>query len=115
VRTARLAIDGQIVVPNLLLADSLWLRMRGLLGRSGLAEGSAMLLQPCRSIHMLGMRFPIDVVFLSRDLKVTRVVSNVRPGQFVFGGRGAHSSLEMGAGWFDLSRLGAGTQLEILF
>ena len=45
-------------------------RMRGLLGRSGLPQGEALLLEPCASIHTLFIRFPIDAVFLSRELLV---------------------------------------------
>ena len=34
-------------------------RVRGLLGRDGLEGG--LLLPRCRSVHTMGMRFPIDV------------------------------------------------------
>lgn len=37
-------------------------RRRGLRGRDGL-EG-ALVLRPCRWVHTIGMRFPIDVAFL---------------------------------------------------
>ena len=39
-------------------------RMRGLLGRSGLAPDEALLLPDCRSVHTVGMRFAIRVAFL---------------------------------------------------
>jgi hypothetical protein len=41
------------------VADRWWPRFRGLLGRDRLPEGEGLLLTPCRSIHMLGMRFPL--------------------------------------------------------
>jgi uncharacterized membrane protein (UPF0127 family) len=44
------------------VADSGAERRRGLLGRDGL-EG-ALVLRPCRWIHTIGMRFPIDVAYL---------------------------------------------------
>jgi uncharacterized membrane protein (UPF0127 family) len=57
-------------------------RLRGLIGKSGLAQGQGMLFPRCNSIHMWFMRFPIDVVFLkietSRDGKKTWRVSSVR-------------------------------------
>jgi uncharacterized membrane protein (UPF0127 family) len=42
-------------------------RNRGLLGRDSLPEDSALVLAPCNAIHMFGMRFPIDVLFLDRS------------------------------------------------
>jgi hypothetical protein len=45
-------------------------RMRGLLGRDGLAPGRALLLERTRSVHTLGMRFEISVALLDRDLRV---------------------------------------------
>ena len=44
--------------------------MRGLLGRDGI--DGAMLLRPARSVHSVGMRFPIDVAFCDQDLVVVR-------------------------------------------
>ena len=45
---------------------------RGLLGRPG--PGGALLLRPARSVHSMGMRFPIDVAFCDRELVVVRTV-----------------------------------------
>ncbi len=54
-------------------------RRRGLLGRSGLESGTAMIIAPCWAIHTCFMRFPIDVVFASRDGVVIKVSGGVRP------------------------------------
>ena len=40
-------------------------RLTGLIGRGQLAQGRALHFARCRSVHSLGMRLPIDVVFLS--------------------------------------------------
>src|SRR5690242_9910980 len=42
-------------------------RARGLLGRRVFDSGAALVLAPCKSVHSLGMRFAIDVLFLSSD------------------------------------------------
>ena len=62
--------DGQVVCEHCLLAEKPWTRMRGLLGRSGLAPGEGMLISRTGSVHTFFMRFPIDVVFLDADLVV---------------------------------------------
>jgi uncharacterized membrane protein (UPF0127 family) len=79
------------------VADRPLARMRGLLGRSGLEPGSGMLLTPEPSVHMLFMRFPIDVVFLDREHKVVGVRHELRPWRAA-GARGAYASLELPAG-----------------
>ena len=48
----------------------------GCSGRDGI-EGALLLSRP-RSVHTLGMRFPIDVAFLDADLVVLKVVT-MRP------------------------------------
>ena len=48
------------------VADNFWRRLRGLLGRSGLEAGEGLVIRPCNSVHMLGMRFPLDVLYLDR-------------------------------------------------
>ena len=39
-----------------------------------------LVLQPCRQVHTIGMRFPIDVAFCARDGRVLRV-RTMRPGR----------------------------------
>ena len=73
-------------------------RMRGLIGRDGLAPGSGMLITRCNCIHTLFMRFPIDATFLDRRGAVVRVVHNIRPWRpWIWGGWRAASVLETAA------------------
>ncbi|HZR90857.1 MAG TPA: DUF192 domain-containing protein [Gaiellaceae bacterium] len=88
---------GATVCERCLLADSPWLRMKGLLGRRELPAGEGILLRPASSIHMLFMRFPIDAVFLSRDLTVLRIAADLAPWRLA-AKRGAHAVLELPAG-----------------
>jgi uncharacterized membrane protein (UPF0127 family) len=89
--------DGAVVCERCVVAANAWKRLKGLLGRSELPAGEGLLLSPASSIHMWFMRFPIDVVFLDRELRVVKVVPEVRPWRFAFG-RGARSALELSAG-----------------
>jgi hypothetical protein len=52
-------------------------RRRGLLGRDSLADGHALVLAPCGAVHTFGMRFPIDVLFISADGSVLKVVEQL--------------------------------------
>ena len=89
--------DGTVVCATCLVADSAWLRTKGLLGRKSLDEDEGILLRPAGSIHMFFMRFPIDAVFLDRELRVLRVVADLKPWRMA-SKRGAKAVLELPAG-----------------
>ena len=90
--------QGTVVALQAEKAESHWARLMGLMGRRGLPEGGGMLITPCSSVQTTFMRFAIDVVFLDRDGQVVRVVQELKPYRGAFGGRGAHSVLELPAG-----------------
>ena len=89
--------DGTLVCERCLLAETALTRMRGLLGRRELPTGEGILLRPASSVHMAFMRFPIDAVFLDRDLRVVKVAAELRPWRAA-GSRGAKAVLEIPAG-----------------
>lgn len=62
-------------------ANTFWSRARGLLGHSGLPDGEGLVIHPCRCVHMLGMRFSIDAIYVSATGSVVAVVPNLRPGR----------------------------------
>jgi len=72
-------------------------RRRGLLGRDRLEEASAMLLAPCAAVHTIGMRFPIDVVFVDRQGYAVKVVRDLRPWRIALAA-GGQAVIEMAAG-----------------
>jgi uncharacterized membrane protein (UPF0127 family) len=67
--------DGEVLA-SLEVADRRGARRRGLLGRDEI-EG-ALLLVPARSVHSIGMRFPLDVAWLDGDLTVIRTTRLAR-------------------------------------
>ena len=89
--------DGRVVCEHLLVAARPLQRMRGLLGRRSLPEGEGILLRPAGSIHMAFMRFPIDAVFLDRDLVVIDIAHDLRPWRTA-GRRGAKAVVELASG-----------------
>jgi len=88
-------------------------RLRGLLGRRGLAAGEALWLRPCNGVHTFGMIFAIDVIFLDRQLKVVKLVENLRPFRFTWPCLAAHSALELKAQTIARAALRVGDQLRI--
>jgi uncharacterized membrane protein (UPF0127 family) len=101
--------EGEVLAA-LEIAESFGARFKGLLGRDGI-EG-ALLLRPARSVHTLGMRFPLDVAFCSKDLTVVATAS-MPPFRIGRPWLRAHCVIEAQRGAFERWRLRAGDQLEI--
>jgi len=68
-----------VLVPQAEKADTPWSRLKGLLGRHAILPEEGLIITDCRSIHMMFMRFPIDVVFVDRYHMVIGVVKNIKP------------------------------------
>jgi uncharacterized protein len=85
------------VCERCVVAAKMGARMRGLLGRSTLEPGEGLLIRRSGSIHTFFMRFAIDAVFLDRDLRVLKIVPDIKPWRTA-ASRGAKSVLELHAG-----------------
>lgn len=83
---------------NLVLADTLFSRMAGLLGRKKLVCGEGLWIKPCKGVHSFGMRFPIDIVFLDQQLRVIAVSHSLPPNRLTRLYLNATSVLELPSG-----------------
>ncbi len=101
--------DGDVLA-SAELADSFGHRAKGLLGKSSF-EG-AMVLPRTRSVHTIGMRFPIDVAVCDREMKVVRTTT-LRPWRMSMPVRGGRTVIEAEAGAFERWGLKTGDQLEL--
>ena len=73
-------------------------RRRGLLGRSKLDPEEGMYLAPCQWIHTFWMKFPIDVLFLSKNGRVLAIHHGLRPFRLSRPVLRAQGVLELAAG-----------------
>jgi len=74
-----LRIDGRVAPLRVFHARSFVARLFGLLGRRPLAAGEGLLLEPCSSVHTIGMRYPIDIVMLDGENRVLATRSALAP------------------------------------
>ncbi|MGA8108076.1 MAG: DUF192 domain-containing protein [Acidobacteriaceae bacterium] len=95
------------------LADSFLSRLYGLLGRSGLDPGSGILIRPSSGVHTIGMRFPIDVVALDKDLRVVKTWRRLPPWRITSVSLRTHSVLELAPGQIDACRIEPGDRLAL--
>jgi uncharacterized membrane protein (UPF0127 family) len=103
--------DGSTVCERCVVANTMLPRMRGLLGRRSLPAGEGLLIRPAPSVHTFFMRFPIDVVFLSRAGEVLKVSADVGPWR-ARSCRGAYAVLELAAGEAERRGVTVGDHIE---
>jgi uncharacterized membrane protein (UPF0127 family) len=72
-------------------------RLRGLAGLDALPPGAGLHLTRCRSVHTLGMRFALDLIWLDGDGALVRVDEGVGRRRHR-SARRARSVVEVGAG-----------------
>lgn len=85
-------------------------RARGLLGRDRI-EG-ALVLEPCRSVHTIGMRFAIDVAYLDEQGYVLKI-AHMRRHRIGLPVKNAKCVVEAQAGAFERWGLLVGQQVEL--
>jgi uncharacterized protein len=108
VRSGWLLRDGDVVCALELVESP---AERGALrGRSG-CEG-ALHVDGARTVHTAGMKFAIDVAFLSTDLTVVRM-ARLKPWRVATGGRTARSAVQTEAGSLERWGVRVGDQLEM--
>ena len=97
------------------VADSYVRRLVGLLGKTKrwAKVGTGLWIVPSRGVHTIGMMFPIDLVFLSKDKEVVHVEEYVRPFRISKVSLKAMSVLELPPHTIYRSRTQVGDRLEI--
>ncbi|MGC0400850.1 uncharacterized membrane protein (UPF0127 family) [Streptomyces sp. SAI-126] len=104
------SVPEEAAVP-LEIASSYRARTRGLLGRDSVA--GALLLSPAGSVHTFRMRFPIDVAYLDRRLRVI-AVRTMRPGRLGLPRLRSRHVLEAEAGAMEGWGVRVGVRVEIV-
>jgi uncharacterized membrane protein (UPF0127 family) len=113
-RSFRLATAaGATVARDVAMADTVWRRFMGLMGRSELPAGAGLYIKPCSSIHMFFMRFPIDVAFVDKDGRVVRLYHGLRPWRMSRVVRRAKAAIELPSGALANAGVGVGDLLTM--
>jgi uncharacterized membrane protein (UPF0127 family) len=100
---------------SLAVAQTHWSRLRGLLGasESDFRNGCGLWIRPCRGVHTLAMRFPIDVVYLDPAGTVVHLERDLRPWRFAPVRMQAASVLELPGNTVDETGTALGDRIEI--
>ncbi len=90
------------------VADNIWTRGWGLLGRKELKKDEGLWIKPCASVHTLLMRFPMDLMYLDSENQVVKTHPRLQPFKFSAGNRQTHSVLELPEGFLIRNHLAIG-------
>ena len=105
--------NGKELSNNVVVADSLLKRLKGLLGRSEMLAGEALWIKPCMAVHTFLMKFPIDVVFLNTKNRVIAVIRNLQPNRITRLYLKSASVLELPASVLESTDTRVGDEIEI--
>jgi hypothetical protein len=103
---------GQVLADRADIADTSAKRRRGLLKHTGLQPGEGLWIAPCEGIHTFAMKFPIDVLFVSRKREVVKLRPNMGRSRIALSLLAA-SVLELPAGTIQRTGTQVGDRLEL--
>ncbi len=94
----RISKSGRELYADILIADTPWSRLVGLMFRREPKGAEGILLVPGNAIHTCFMRYPIDVVFLDGANRIVKIVRGLKPWRQTWIYFKARKALEVPAG-----------------
>jgi uncharacterized membrane protein (UPF0127 family) len=70
-----------IIADEVIIANSFYTRLKGLMFKEVFNDGTAMMITPCNMIHTFFMKFSIDIVFISKNNEVIDIIEDMKPGK----------------------------------
>ena len=104
---------NRIVANDAKVANDFFTRLKGLLGTRKLEEGKGLIIQPCSSIHTVGMKYAIDVLFIDKNDQILKIVMDMPAGKFSIC-RNSNYVVELPAGVIASTGTALGDKLALL-
>ena len=89
---------GTVLGTRVEVATSMVRRTVGLMFRPEMGEIDGLMVERCNSVHTCFQRFPMDVVFLSRDYTIVKIIRSMKTWRFTWMYWRAVRALELPAG-----------------
>lgn len=94
------------------MADTYFSRLIGLIGKKQMDKNEGLLLKKCKSIHTIGMRYNLDLVFMDKTGKVLKCVEGIKPFRAA-SAKGAYYALELNQGVIQIQGIKVNEQLKL--
>jgi hypothetical protein len=105
--------SGKSISADAGIAKTFFERLTGLMFRRSISPEEALIFYNVSSIHMFFMRFPIDVLYLSKEMKVIKIKHSLLPWR-MSGCFGAKITVELPAGKAKANLVKIGDTLEFI-
>lgn len=102
-----------IIADRVILADTFLKRLKGLMFKPNLRERECLIINPCKMIHTFGMRFSLDIIFLSNSNIVLETIKDIRPNHISLYVLESTKVLELPAGTLKATNTVKGDLLKI--
>jgi uncharacterized membrane protein (UPF0127 family) len=104
-------LDGCLIGVEVIVANTWLSRAIGLLTTSYLPQGQGLLITPCAAVHTIGMRYSIDVIYISRAGTIVKVVHGLQSWR-LSSCASSYSTVELASGEAKRLSIEAGRSLE---
>lgn len=108
----RLYVNSILIADNVILATSLMTRARGLLFYPELRDSQALVLHPCKQVHMFFMTFPLDVLFCNASGAIVKVERSLKPWHISSYNSQSSFVVELRSGTVNSKQLAVGDQVH---
>jgi len=104
-------INDNCLFEKVLRTSSFLERLCGLLFSPPLKQKEALLIEPCSSVHTVGMRYAINVIFIDKDWHIIKTKTSLKPWRLAASSK-AYRVLEFASGGFAPIDLLSGQKLK---
>lgn len=105
---------GECIANRVEIAQTFFTRLIGLTNRSKMIDGNGIYFPGCRSIHSFFMKFSIDILFLDKEMHITKIVSCLKPNRLAFSPLQTRHTLELTCGALERFQLKIGDSIMLI-
>lgn len=105
---------NNVILEKAEIADTFLSRLKGLTGRKSIDNMSGMIILPCNSIHMIGMNFCIDAIFVDRNNRVCYIIPEMKKMAISPIIKGAGYVIEAPAGTINIQKVELNDVIELV-
>jgi len=103
-----------VLADKVFIANTVFKRAKGLLGREKFSSGEALIIEPCNSVHTFFMCFSIDLLFVDKNYRVVKALPGVMPNRITGIYWKSRLVIELPCGTIKLSKTCENDQLQFL-